>query len=319
MTKIAAIVPAYNEAGRIGKVLEVLTSVPSLDEIIVIDDGSSDSTLEEAKKFQGVKCLKNEKNLGKAATMQKGVDATDAKYLFFCDADLQGLRAEIIEEIIQPVIKGETDMFIAVRANKLHRAFKAIGLLSGERVLKRELWDMVPKFYKYRFRIEFGLNSYADHYGNGYQYKVFENYYLTFKEVKYGIWKGFIRRMWMYWDIFVAYLAFYLFHVPKGVKLMRMYIFRSFLALISFLVSAFFLFTATSKGYGLFVGSIKKWVLKDPDASIALFIFRHLKDFTVNNFMILGFVFLGIGAVLLVWNIVKMARVKRLKVISRKL
>ena len=169
MKKTAAIVPAYNEATRIGKVLEVLIKTKGLDEIIVIDDGSADDTFEEAKKFP-VRCFRNEKNIGKAATMQRGVDLTSAECFFFCDADLRGLRPEIIEETIKPVASGRTDMFIAVRAHASHRYIKSVGLLSGERVLTRELWDMTPSFYKYRFRIEFGLNRFAEFYGKGFDY-----------------------------------------------------------------------------------------------------------------------------------------------------
>jgi Glycosyltransferases involved in cell wall biogenesis len=44
--KVAAIVPAYNEAARIAGVLEVLLQCPQLHEILVVNDGSTDNTAE---------------------------------------------------------------------------------------------------------------------------------------------------------------------------------------------------------------------------------------------------------------------------------
>lgn len=46
---VAAIIPAYDEAGHIGRVLAVLRKCSSLSEIIVVDDGSSDGTSDEAQ------------------------------------------------------------------------------------------------------------------------------------------------------------------------------------------------------------------------------------------------------------------------------
>jgi len=61
---ITAIVPAYNEAERISKVLEVLTTYKQFKEIIVVDDGSTDNTEEIVKKFN-VRYIRNESNKGK--------------------------------------------------------------------------------------------------------------------------------------------------------------------------------------------------------------------------------------------------------------
>jgi glycosyltransferase involved in cell wall biosynthesis len=46
---IAAIMPVYDESGRIGQVLSVLREITCLREIIVINDGSTDGTLAELK------------------------------------------------------------------------------------------------------------------------------------------------------------------------------------------------------------------------------------------------------------------------------
>jgi glycosyltransferase involved in cell wall biosynthesis len=57
MVKVAAIVPAYNEATRLPRVLQVLTQSDCLHEIIVVNDGSLDNTAEVAQQFARVRVL----------------------------------------------------------------------------------------------------------------------------------------------------------------------------------------------------------------------------------------------------------------------
>jgi len=203
--KIAAIIPAYNEAENIGRVLKVLTQAEFLDEIIVVDDGSKDNTAEVAAQFDTVKVLKNNPNKGKAQSMQRGVENTDADILFFCDADLRGLTVEAVWQIIQPVLKRKYDMYIGVRHNVMQKAVTLFALNSGERALRRKLWNRLPEHFKYRYRIEAGLNFIAKIQGNGYGWKEFD-YYQTLKEKKYGFLKGTFLRWWMNIDVAYAYL-----------------------------------------------------------------------------------------------------------------
>ncbi|RCW56527.1 glycosyltransferase [Halanaerobium sp. ST460_2HS_T2] len=203
--KIAAIIPAYNEGQNISRVLDILTETDILNEVIVIDDGSTDNTSEVVSRFKEVKLLKNNSNQGKAQSMQQGVENTDAEILFFCDADLKGLTPEIVEQIVQPVVKRKYDMFIGVRNNVMQKAVTLFALNSGERALRRELWNKLPEHFKYRYRIEAGLNFIAKRQGNGYSWQKFE-YYQTLKEKKYGFLKGTLLRWWMNIDVAYAYL-----------------------------------------------------------------------------------------------------------------
>ncbi len=120
---VSAIVPAYNEGDRIFNVLKILLKTSVLDEVIVIDDGSNDDTYKKViEKFKGnnkLKVSKNNKNMGKAYSMDKGVKNSKGDIIFFCDADLNGLTSKIVEEIINPVKNKEFDMFIGIRKNKI--------------------------------------------------------------------------------------------------------------------------------------------------------------------------------------------------------
>lgn len=202
---VAAIIPAYNEEQRIAKVLDTLTKTKLLKEIIVVDDGSTDNTGAVVKEFKSVKYLKNSRNMGKSFSMEKGVNATQVPIIFFCDADVEGLTPESVEEIINPVLNREYVMFIGLRSNLLQKLFKLFAINSGERALKRELWEELPRYYKHRYRIETGLNYIAQLRGERIGYKIFKHYH-TVKEFKHGIIKGTLLRLWMNFDVTMALL-----------------------------------------------------------------------------------------------------------------
>jgi glycosyltransferase involved in cell wall biosynthesis len=71
--RLTALVPGLNEAGRIGKVLEALQAVPLIDEIIVIDDGSTDHMLDEINQAAAldrrIRVIRHEINLGKGQSL----------------------------------------------------------------------------------------------------------------------------------------------------------------------------------------------------------------------------------------------------------
>lgn len=223
--RITAIVPAHNEAKRIGGVLKVLSDYPWFREIIVVDDGSVDATAETVRKFTQVKLVKNNGNHGKGLAMDFGVSRAEGDILFFCDADVIGLTHKIIDDIVLPVLQGEADMSIAMRRRRIyqtmHAVLRIIPLLGGERAVTRELWDKLPSYYKHAFRVESGLNFYANHFGKGFRYRVFDELTQVIKERKYGIWVGTRARMRMCRDILLAHLQFHLVDAPRLRRIQR--------------------------------------------------------------------------------------------------
>lgn len=205
--KATAIVAAYNEAPRIGKVLSTLLGASLINEIIVVDDGSVDNTENVLRDFPNVRYIKNDKNLGKGASMDVGVQSATNDILFFCDADLVGFKPEHADTIISNIVENTYDMFIGVRGNFMQRAVMAWGLNSGERALRRNVWDNVAQRDKHRFRIEVALNSYVRRSNpHGLGWKVFD-YSQTLKETKYGVLQGTFLRWWMNLDVVFSYIT----------------------------------------------------------------------------------------------------------------
>lgn len=208
--RVAAIVCAYNERPRIGNVLRSLFLVDTIDEVLVVDDGSTDDTASFVRaEFPHARVLCSEHNVGKAGAMDLGVAATSAPIIFFCDADLQGFEPAHARQIIAPVLAGECDMSIGVRNNPAQKLFIPFALNSGERALPRTFWETLPQFYKKGFRIEAGLNALVRRDGTrGIKYEIFA-YRQTLKERKYGFWEGERQRWGMNRDVVVAWARIY--------------------------------------------------------------------------------------------------------------
>ncbi|GAA3423713.1 glycosyltransferase [Streptosporangium sandarakinum] len=123
MTGTAVIIPAKDEADRIGATVAAATALPGVDLVVVVDDGSTDQTGRVAK-AAGARVVRHSRNRGKAAAMESGAEAVrlfddeSPRNLLFLDADL-GETARTAAPLIEPVAAGEADMTIAVFATRV--------------------------------------------------------------------------------------------------------------------------------------------------------------------------------------------------------
>ena len=92
---VSCVVPAFNEAARIGRVLVAVASHPLIGEVIVVDDGSTDATADAvAAAVPGVRILALGRNGGKTQALRHGLLAAAGSRVLLLDADLVGLEPE---------------------------------------------------------------------------------------------------------------------------------------------------------------------------------------------------------------------------------
>ena len=75
MTRISCIIPAWNEATRIGAVLSVALDHPMIDEVIVVDDASTDDTASVVGAFPAARLIRQPMNAGTTRAVATGVAA----------------------------------------------------------------------------------------------------------------------------------------------------------------------------------------------------------------------------------------------------
>jgi len=112
--KITAVIPAYNEAKVISGVVNSVKA--KVDEVIVVDDGSSDNTSEVARNA-GAKVARHFLNRGQGAALQTGLDfalKNDADIIVTFDADGQHEASEI-SQVVEPLLLGKVDVVLGSR------------------------------------------------------------------------------------------------------------------------------------------------------------------------------------------------------------
>ncbi|MFU8890820.1 MAG: glycosyltransferase family 2 protein [Anaerosomatales bacterium] len=126
--RTVALIPAFNEADRIAATLAALSSVAGIDDVIVVDDASSDDTAKIARSC-GATVVQLEHNLGKGGALEAGVEhARDPDVLLLLDADLADTASQA-GVLLSPVLTGIADMSIACFPRPAGKA--GFGLVKG--------------------------------------------------------------------------------------------------------------------------------------------------------------------------------------------
>lgn len=123
--KLSIVVPVFNEEKTIVSVLERLTELSLKDiekEIIIIDDGSKDKTVEKIKKFlaskkRGFYFYQHDKNKGKGAAVRTGIEKATGDYIVIQDADLEYNPRDILRLLEQ--VKNGSDVVYGTRLKRL--------------------------------------------------------------------------------------------------------------------------------------------------------------------------------------------------------
>ena len=124
MPFLSIVIPAYNEAARIGKTLagtfEYLAAQPYESEVIVVNDGSKDQTSEKVLEFEQrakgkLRLLHNPGNRGKGYSVRHGMLQAKGTIALFYDADLATPVSEI-PKVIDPIAEDRFDVAFGSRA-----------------------------------------------------------------------------------------------------------------------------------------------------------------------------------------------------------
>lgn len=157
---LSVIVPVYNEVRTLREVVESVLNLQVSKQVIVVDDGSTDGTreiIESLRKEHGITVVLHERNQGKGAAIQTGIEIAIGEIVIVQDADLE-YNPEDILSVIQPILDGEAEVVFGSRylgnAHQDQSAFHRFGnaVLTGlsNLMTQQKLTDMETCYKAFR-------------------------------------------------------------------------------------------------------------------------------------------------------------------------
>jgi glycosyltransferase involved in cell wall biosynthesis len=157
---VSAIVPIFNEEKTVKRVVKTLLKCNLIEEVICINDGSSDKSLSKLSEFkENIILINLKRNHGKGYAMAKGVKKSKGKIIAFIDADLTNLNNKHLELLLLPIINNKAKAVLGYLSR--NRYFPNIfSQLSGERAyFKKDLLPHLKPMAEARFGVEVFLNN----------------------------------------------------------------------------------------------------------------------------------------------------------------
>src|SRR5260221_14657582 len=119
--KLSIIVPVFNEEKTILKVIKKLDELSlgsTAKEVIVVDDGSTDSTRKLLQNVKNIKIILHEKNKGKGAAVKTGIKNATGEYIIIQDADLE-YDPKYINILLKQILEGSAKVVSGKRLKRL--------------------------------------------------------------------------------------------------------------------------------------------------------------------------------------------------------
>jgi polyisoprenyl-phosphate glycosyltransferase len=222
---ISAILPVFNEELNVSDVLDVLHASSILDEIILVDDGSSDKTFDilnqAAKLDQRIRVIHHDQNRGKGQAIFSGWAATCAPILLLLDADLKALTPDHIDVLLAPVIDHSADMTLGLfhgghfSTDLSHRLSP---FLTGQRGVRAELLKCISRQAAAGYGFEIALTITAHQHNYRTRVVALKGVWHPSSEFRAerGFWGGLLWKLHMYGQILRAWYISTREHYPKA-------------------------------------------------------------------------------------------------------
>ena len=164
MKSIAALICVFNVVKTIKEVTTIVCDY-FFDEIIVVNDGSTDRTtaiLAELSGLPRLKCITLPENKGKGYAMATGVENSTSEIIVFVDADLSNLNEEHFAQLISPIFENEADMVLGQATETLiNYKINPFKSFTGQRaLLKKDILPILKDVKTSKFGVETLINLY---------------------------------------------------------------------------------------------------------------------------------------------------------------
>jgi glycosyltransferase involved in cell wall biosynthesis len=157
---VSAIVPIYNEEKTISKVVNTLLKNNLIDEVICINDGSSDTSMDVLNQFkEKIEIIDLQKNQGKGFALSVGIKQAKGDIVAFIDADLTNLSDDHVSELLTPILNNKARGVVGYPSSVNGNLLNPLSSFTGERAYyKEDLISHIEKIAETRFGVEVYLN-----------------------------------------------------------------------------------------------------------------------------------------------------------------
>jgi glycosyltransferase involved in cell wall biosynthesis len=138
MVMLSIVMPVYNESGTIRSAIERVQAMdyPCPVELVVVDDGSTDGTIDILQQLTGwgMRLIRHPRTLGKGAAVRSGVAVAAGSHMIILDADLEYSPGDI-PAMLGPVLDGRADHVFGTRVFGLNTRYQSFRFAMGGRAL----------------------------------------------------------------------------------------------------------------------------------------------------------------------------------------